>query len=117
MTAKGRGTRAERTAGLWPERLSVKAAAAMLDMHPATWGKLWPVLAAHYGLKVYRTCGVKFDRRDVLAVTSAHTITLDKRAGVVEVDGRPHPLAGPRRHPLASHRKGLRHARERNLQR
>ena len=92
MTVAGTNRRADRTAGLWPERLGVGAAAAMLDMHPATWGLLWPVLAAHYGLRVYRTCGVKFDRSNVLAVTAAHSIKLSRPAGFVEVDGRRHHL-------------------------
>ena len=81
----------------WPERLRPGTAARMLDVSESTFRLIWPILAAHHGLKVSGVAGPKFARGNLLGVfdrlaEKGLDIRLDKAEGLVWIGDTPHPI-------------------------
>ena len=67
-TSRPRKKAEQADAGRWPELMKISTAAEMLDMHPSTLRVLVAPLAADCGLAIYRVCGRRLNRDNVLDV-------------------------------------------------
>ena len=82
--------------------MQLQTAAAYLDMSPSTLKVLVPVLAAHYGLRVYRVAGPKISRENLdnvllkLAV-DGKDIVVRKAAREIQIGEKMYPIK-PARH-------------------
>lgn len=81
--------------------LSMSSAAEMLDLSPSAWRAVYPVLAAHHGLKVIGLCGPKFAKSNVANVISRLAeqgldIKLDMAGRRVHIGGNAYPITSSR---------------------
>ena len=82
--------KAKKVAQRWPLLARVGTAADAIDMGQGTFSLLWPVLAAHYGLKVHRAGGTKIDLDSLMEVLGelrqqGKPIVIHKRTRTVHV--------------------------------
>jgi hypothetical protein len=85
----------------WPDLMKPSTAAAMVDVSESTWRAIWPVLAAHHGLRVVGLAGPKFRRDNVLAVIDrlrerGLNIAVDKGRGIVRIGADEFPVGSSR---------------------